>query len=105
MEIFSRLGIPELLHSDQGRNFESKLKETCRSLGISKTHTTAYHPEGNALVEPGNRTLLQMLRCYVEKNDEWKTYLPFVLLAYRTTKRASTGVSPFEIMYVRSPTQ
>ena len=31
-QAFSRLGIPEYLHSDQGTNFESTLlKETCRA--------------------------------------------------------------------------
>ena len=28
----------------------------------------------------------------MEKNEEWETYLSLVLLAYRTTKHASTGV-------------
>ena len=46
-----------------------------------------------------------MLRCYVEKNDEWETYLPLVLFAYCTTNHVSTGVSPFEVMYGRSPAQ
>ena len=62
VDVFARLGIPEFLHSDQGRNFESALlKETCQSLGIIKTHTTAYHPQGNALVERSNRTVLQTI--------------------------------------------
>ena len=106
VEIFSRLGVPDFLHSDQGRNFEAKLlQDTCKSLGIRKTHTTAYHPEGNSLVERSNRSILQMLRCYVEKSHEWETYLPLVLFAYRTTKHSSTGVTPFEIMFGRNPTE
>ena len=104
VEVFSRLGMPEFLHSDQGRNFESSLlKETCKTLGIQKTHTTAYHPQGNSLVERGNRTVLQMLRCYVDKSHEWEEFLPLVLYAYRTTKHSSTGITPFELMYGRDP--
>ena len=73
VDLFARLGTSEFLHSDQGRNFEScLLKETCKSLGIKKTRTTAYHPQGNSLKERGNRTILQMLRCYVEKSHEWE---------------------------------
>ena len=104
VEVFARLGTPEFLHSDQGRNFESSLlKETCKTLGIKKTRTTAYHPQGNSLVERGNRTVLQMLRCYVDKSHEWEEFLPLVLYAYRTTKHSSTGITPFELMYGRDP--
>ena len=54
VQTFSRLGIPEYIHSDQGANFESTLiKYTCRALGIRKTHTSAYHPEGNSLFHIG----------------------------------------------------
>ena len=98
VQTFSRLGIPEYIHSDQGANFESGLvKETCRALGIRKTHTSAYHPQGNSLVERSNRTILQMLRCYVE-GWEWEKYLPLVLYAYRTTKHATTKVTPFQLI-------
>ena len=82
VEIFSRYGIPEFLHFDQGRKYESQLlKETSRALGIRKTHTTPYHPQSNALVERSNRTVLQMLRCYVERNEDWEKYLLLVLFA------------------------
>ena len=56
-------------------------------------------------MERSNRSILQMLRCYVEKSHEWETYLPLVLFTYRTTKHSSTGVTPFEIMFGRNPTE
>uniref|UniRef100_A0A1A7ZT94 Gypsy retrotransposon integrase-like protein 1 n=1 Tax=Nothobranchius furzeri TaxID=105023 RepID=A0A1A7ZT94_NOTFU len=35
-EMFSRFGVPEELHSDQGRNFESQLfGEVCQRLGVT----------------------------------------------------------------------
>ena len=44
-EVFCRLGTPAILHSDQGRNFESKiLQEICQILEIKKVRTTPYHP-------------------------------------------------------------
>ena len=76
----------------------------CKSLGIKKTHTTAYHPQGNALVERSNRTVLQMLRCYTEKSYDWEEYLPLVLYAYWTTKHATTGIAPYQLMYGRDVT-
>ena len=57
-----------------GRNLN--VKKTCRALGIRKTHTSAYHSQGNLLVERSNRTILQMLRCYVNESWEWEKYLP-----------------------------
>ena len=44
-EFFCQFGLPDFLHTDQGRNFESTLiKEVCALLNIKKTCTTPYHP-------------------------------------------------------------
>ena len=102
IKVFSRYGIPDIVHSDQGRNFESTiLLETLHAFGVTKSHTTAYHPSGDGLVERFNRSLLQMLRAYVQQHNDWEKYLPFVLCAYRTAAHSSTGVSFFELMFGR----
>ena len=45
--LFSRFGPPQILHSDKGTNFESNVtKSICDLMGIQKTRTTAYHPQG-----------------------------------------------------------
>ena len=46
-QIFTVVGPPEKLHSDQGRNFESHiLSELCKEFRIAKSHTTPYHHVG-----------------------------------------------------------
>ena len=70
---------------------------------MKKSHTTPYHPEGDGMVERFNRSLLQLLRTYVEKREEWEKYLPLALFAYRTAVHSSTGVTPFMLMYGREP--
>jgi len=58
VKLFSMLGLPQIVHSDQGRNFESTvLKETLEAFGISKSRTTAYHVQGDGLVERFNCSL------------------------------------------------
>ena len=60
IDLFSHFAIPEILHSDQGANFESTMiQRVCAAFGITKTRTTAYPPQGNGIVERFNRTLLQ----------------------------------------------
>lgn len=51
-------GIPEVLHTDQGRQFESELiQHLCQMVGIHKTRTGPYHPQCDGMVERFNRTL------------------------------------------------
>ena len=67
IKIFAVLGMPKILHSDQGQNFESTiLKQILKALGVLKSHTTAYHPQGDGTVECFTRSLLQLITSYVE---------------------------------------
>ena len=80
------------------------LQQMLQAFGMQKSHTTAYHPQCDGMVERFNCSLLQMLRCYVNLEEDWETYLPLVLYAYRTTPHSTTGVSPFKMMFGRDPT-
>ena len=104
-EYFSRHGVPKVLLTDQGRNFESQLiAQVCARLGIEKRATSAYHPQNDGQTERFNRTLNDMLSQYVSKNEkDWDKWLPNVLFAYRSAVHSTTGVSPFEMLYGRRP--
>ena len=92
IKVCSSFGMPDILHSDQGRNFESTLfHQILQAFDIHKTRTTAYHPQYDGMVECFNRSLLQLLRWYVESKDDWKRYLPLVLYAYCTAQHFLTG--------------
>ncbi|TWW71979.1 SCAN domain-containing protein [Takifugu flavidus] len=108
LQLFSRVGIPREVLTDQGPNFMSKtLQQVYDLLGIKRIRTTPYHPQTDGLVERFNQTLLNMLRQFVDDSGkEWDQWLPYLLFAYREVPQESTGFSPFELLYghqVRGP--
>ena len=102
-EFICRFGIPEQLHTDQGRNFESTIiKEICKMLGITKTRTTPYHPQSDGMIERFNRTVLNMLSKVVSDDEHsWDLHLPTLMLAYCTSQHETTGATPFSLVYGR----
>jgi len=94
--LFSRFGMPNQLHSDQGRNFESKLfSELTKLAGIRRTKTTPFHRRSDGQTERMNRTILAMLRATAFDNPgDWPGKLPAIMGAYRMTPHSTTGVTP-----------
>ena len=96
-----RHGFPHWILSDCGRNFLAAIvKETCRLMNTSKLNTTAYHPQTNGLVERFNGTLSETLSMFVSTNQkDWDEHIPQVLFAYHMSPNATTGESPFYLLY------
>ncbi|XP_039608797.1 uncharacterized protein LOC120528708 [Polypterus senegalus] len=103
--LFSRVGIPEEVLTDQGTPFTSDtFKEVAKLLHIKHLKTSFYHPQMDGLVERFNQTLKQMLHKVVSVDGRnWDQLLPLVLFAYREVPQASSGFSPFELLYGLQP--
>lgn len=103
--VFCVYGFPERIHSDQGPNFESELiAELLKLSGVSKSHTTPYHPMGNGGTERFNRTLGSMLRSLpLREKHNWPQQIQTLTFAYNATVHETTGYAPFQLMFGRIP--
>jgi len=92
----AHFGLQRQLHSDLGRNFESKLFHELGSLvGTAKTHTTPFHPQSDGQAKRLVKSEVQMLKAVAQDHPEtWPQRLPTVMAAYRMSVHKTTGVTP-----------
>ncbi|KXJ62397.1 hypothetical protein RP20_CCG012762 [Aedes albopictus] len=94
-EIFTRMGLPQVITLDNAKNFSSQLlKDFCVDRGIKLTHTTPYWPSANGEAERQNQSLLKVLRISQNKGTDWKEALQEYMYMYSITPHSTTGVAP-----------
>ena len=99
--IVCRFGVPRVLVSDNGRQFDNTpFRDFCEHLGINNHYSSPSHPQANGQVEVANRSLLKIIKTWLEgAKGIWPDELPDVLWAYRTTVRIPTGETSFKLAY------
>ena len=104
-EFFLDFGFPRRLHSDRGASFTGKLmRELAKQTGVRSSYTTSYHPEGNAVCERYNRTLISMIATLTEAHKQkWSEHVRYLSHAYNCTQHDATGFPPFYLMFLRYP--
>ena len=99
----SQYGVPEILISDRGSNFESMIfQNLVDKLGISKHRTSSYHPQANGAVERQHRRLKEALKAKCsDASKEWLQNLPMILLGLNNSINNDTGYSPAQRIFGR----
>lgn len=73
-----------------------------RLFGIQKTRTTPLHPQSDGMVERFNRTILDYLAKFIDdRQSNWDSCLPLMLLSYRSAVHDSTKQTPAMLMLGR----
>ena len=100
-----RHGCPRTIISDQGTEYCNALLDIVnKELGISRIHTSSYHPQSNGKTERFHRVMNEMIQKQISENQTlWDQILQPCLGAYRMSKNESTKYSPYFIMYGRDP--
>jgi len=105
IDLFAQVGVLKVVASDRGTNFTSQLtQEMLKRMGCIPRFNTPGHPEASGMVERFNQTCENMLRHVVQEHQrQWHKYVPLMLWAIREIPNATTGVSPFIMVYGRVP--
>ena len=95
-EVIARYGSPLSIHSDQGKNYESKaFVHLCHLLEICKTRMSPRNSKCNGQAEWFDQTLLKMIKVYLKgKQRNQDKHLGCLAGAYQATIHKSTGLTP-----------
>ena len=90
-----------MLVSDNGKQFDnSAFRDFCSELGIKNHYSSPAHPQENGQVKVTNRSLLKIIKTWLEGvKGIWSDELPSVLWAYRTIAKTPTGETLFRLAY------
>ena len=103
-DLICRHGVFQRLIVDGGPENKLLVDELAKRYGIHRVVVSAYHPQGNGMVERGHKPIVDALSKMTGGGfTGWIKHLPAVLWADRTTVRASTGLTPYEFEYANRP--
>ena len=98
-------GYPEKIISDRDVKFTSRFwRSLFEKSGTKLAFTTVEHPQTDGQSENRIKTLWFMIRSFIEDTGkDWKEHLGLFEYSYNSTKNATTGVAPFELLYGTLP--
>ena len=104
-DIICRWGSPNVIITDQGREFCNAINDKLMESAHCKHRiTSSYHPQSNGLVERQNRTTTNFLLKNMDCQDDWVDMIPTMIGSHRHTVHSTTNIEPSAILLGRKPT-
>ena len=94
--LICQFGAPKALLSDQGRSFLADvIAEMLKLFKIKHLITSLYSPTNNGMLERSHARLLDFIRAYAEKYNDWDRLAPFACFSYNTSTHNATAYTSF----------
>ncbi|SGY81038.1 BQ5605_C009g05444 [Microbotryum silenes-dioicae] len=92
-------GMPQVLVSDRDKLFTSEFwRAYTGRMGTKLAMSTVFHPQTDGRSERTNRTVIQVLRTMVNRQqNDWSKHLATVEFVINSSVNRSTGKTPFEV--------
>jgi hypothetical protein len=102
---FRWFGLPKKIISDRDVMFISIFwKELFRLTQTRLSMSTSHHPQTDGQTEKANRTLDEMIRHFINyQQNNWDDLLPALENAYNSSVHATTVLAPFMMTFVQVP--
>jgi hypothetical protein len=103
--LFMMFGPAEVLLADNGGEITANHvnSEIFQRLGSHLTNTTGYHPASNGQVERINKIIKDGIAKYTDdkSHNDWDAFLPLILHSINTSVNATTGYTPYFLLFGR----
>ena len=103
LEAFGRYGVPENILTDNAPIFcNEQTRELASKYNFVHRTSTPHHHQGNAVAERMIQTVQEKLSILVHQREvDWDMVLSLTFLSINTAVCASTGFSPYELLFWR----
>jgi hypothetical protein len=102
--VFSLLGLPKILQSDNGPEFVNDiLRALVTMTGIEHRFISPYNPRADGKVERSIGTVMSTIKKMLHGTDNhWPLFVPFAQLSFNCKVASLTQSTPFSLMFGRA---
>ncbi|EIE83945.1 hypothetical protein RO3G_08655 [Rhizopus delemar RA 99-880] len=103
IDVFSTMGFPTKLQSDNGTEFKNSLsKDLADAMGYDHRFITPLHPSANGISERTVQSVKKLLaKATHGVGNDWDLYLPSIQLAMNNRISKRLNSTPFSLMFAR----